>query len=70
MTKTLGSLAAEFGKFAVVGFSGSIVDFGAYTALTRVAHVYYLYATAVSVLIAICVSVQQKSDTDGLFVKT
>ncbi len=45
---------AEFTIFAVVGFSGAIVDFGAYSVLTRVAHVYYLFATAVSVLLAMC----------------
>jgi dolichol-phosphate mannosyltransferase len=54
MTKAQGSWVAEFGKFALVGFSGTIVDFGAYTLLTRVAHVYYLLATSVSVLLAIC----------------
>ena len=54
MTEPRGSWAGEFVRFALVGFSGTIVDFGAYTALTRVAHVYYLYATAISVLMAIC----------------
>jgi len=54
MIKARASWGTEFVKFALVGFSGTIVDFGAYTALTRIAHVYYLLATAISVLMAIC----------------
>jgi dolichol-phosphate mannosyltransferase len=44
----------EFVKFALVGAGGSIVDFGSYAVLTRVAHLYYLLSTAISVLLAIC----------------
>ena len=43
----------EFLKFCVVGVSGTIVDFGVYALLTRVAGLYYLYATAISVFLAI-----------------
>jgi putative flippase GtrA len=43
----------EFLKFAVVGVIGTIIDFSIYGILTRVFHVYYIYATATSVFIAI-----------------
>ncbi len=43
----------EFIKFGIVGVSGTIVDFGIYTILTRVFGMYYLYATAISVFLAI-----------------
>ena len=44
----------EFARFSVVGASGAVVDFGTYTLLTRVVHLYFLTATAISVLLAIC----------------
>ena len=43
----------EFFKFCLVGISGTIVDFGVYAILTRFAGLYYLYATAISVFLAI-----------------
>ncbi len=43
----------EFAKFSIVGVSGAIVDFTTYTLLTRAAGMYYLYATAISVFLAI-----------------
>ena len=43
----------EFLKFAVVGVIGTIVDFGFYTLLSRGFGMYYLYARAISVLLAI-----------------
>jgi putative flippase GtrA len=43
----------EFGKFAVVGAIGTLVDFGVYSVLTRHFHIFYIVATCVSVLIAI-----------------
>ena len=43
----------EFLKFAVVGILGTIVDFGVYALLTRVFDVYYIWATSVSVFLAI-----------------
>lgn len=54
MTRLQRAWVPEFMKFALVGTSGTIVDFGSYTLLTRGAHVYYLWATAISVLLAIC----------------
>jgi len=43
----------EFLKFAVVGVIGTIVDFGIYSILTRGFGLYYIYATAISVFLAI-----------------
>lgn len=43
----------EFLKFAVVGTLGAAVDFSVYALLTRAWHWYYIYATAVSVFLAI-----------------
>ncbi len=43
----------EFLKFAVVGVTGTIVDFGIYALLTRGMFVYYITARAVSVFLAI-----------------
>lgn len=43
----------EFGKFAVVGIIGTMVDFGVYSVLTRLLGFYYLLATAISVFLAI-----------------
>lgn len=43
----------EFLKFAVVGVTGTIVDFGIYALLTRGTGVYYIIARAVSVFFAI-----------------
>lgn len=43
----------EFGKFAVVGTIGTMVDFGIYSILTRIFGFYYLSATAISVFAAI-----------------
>lgn len=43
----------EFLKFAVVGMIGTIVDFGIYSILTRGFGLYYIYATAISVFLAI-----------------
>lgn len=43
----------EFFKFAVVGVVGTIVDFSFYSILTRGFGLYYIYATAISVFLAI-----------------
>ncbi|MFZ6035950.1 MAG: GtrA family protein [Patescibacteria group bacterium] len=43
----------QFAKFAVVGVVGTCVDFGVYALLTRVFGLYYIAATAISVLLAI-----------------
>jgi putative flippase GtrA len=44
---------AEFGKFAVVGVIGTFVDFAIYSLLTRQFHLFYIYATCISVFLAI-----------------
>ncbi len=43
----------EFMKFAVVGVIGTVIDFGFYTLLSRGFGMYYMYARAISVLLAI-----------------
>jgi len=43
----------EFIKFAIVGVTGTIVDFGVYAILTRLFYLHYLPATAISVFLAI-----------------
>ncbi|MFA6098560.1 MAG: GtrA family protein [Patescibacteria group bacterium] len=43
----------EFLKFGIVGVAGTLVDFSSYALLTRVFGVYYIYATATSVFLAI-----------------
>jgi len=47
------STLSEFIRYCVVGITGTIIDVGIYTILTRVAHLYYIYATCISVFIAI-----------------
>jgi len=43
----------EFFKFSIVGATGTIVDFGIYSMLKNVIGIYYIYATALSVFLAI-----------------
>ncbi len=43
----------EFAKFSVVGLTGTVIDFGVYTLLTRGVGLYYIDATAISVFLAI-----------------
>ncbi|MFA4930451.1 MAG: GtrA family protein [Patescibacteria group bacterium] len=47
------TILKEFGKFAVVGVIGTAVDFSIYSVLTRGFDVFYIYATCISVFIAI-----------------
>ena len=44
---------AQFVKFSLVGVSGTIIDFGIYTLLTRALSMFYVYATGISVFLAI-----------------
>jgi len=43
----------EFFKFAVVGVTGTVVDFATYAILTRIFDLYYITATCISVFLAI-----------------
>lgn len=43
----------QFIKYCLVGGTGTIVDVGIYSILTRYFHFYYLYSTCISVFIAI-----------------
>jgi len=43
----------EFIKYCIVGGTGTIIDVGIYTVLTRIFHFYYILATGISVFIAI-----------------
>lgn len=43
----------EFVKYCIVGGTGTIIDVGLYTILTRIFGLYYIYATSISVFIAI-----------------
>lgn len=43
----------EFIKYCIVGGTGTIIDVGIYTVLTRIFNVYYILAAGISVFIAI-----------------
>lgn len=43
----------EFFKFSIVGVAGTVVDFGIYSILKNIFGIYYIFATAISVFLAI-----------------